>query len=122
MSYRIERINSEMRKTLSQIIGRLKDPRMTEMVSVTAVNVAKDLKTAKVDVEIFGDGNEDKVRETFETLCRSGGFIRKELAREFHDLRTIPELTFRMDTSSAYSAHIDKILEEIKQNDGGGNH
>ncbi len=116
MSYRAERINSEMRRTLSQIISKLKDPRISSMVSVSSVNVAKDLKTAKVSVELFGD-NEHK-QETFETLCRSAGFIRKELSKEFHDLRTIPELTFTMDNSLEYSAQIDKILEEIKKNDG----
>ncbi len=116
MSYRAERINSEMRRTLSQIIARLKDPRISSMVSVSSVNVAKDLKTAKVSVEIFGD--DDHTRETFDTLCRCAGFIRKELAKEFHDLRTIPELTFLIDNSLQYSAQIDKILEEIKKNDG----
>lgn len=121
MSYRIERINSEMRKALSQIIGKLKDPRMTEMVSVSYVDVAKDLKTAKVSVEIFGDKDEDKIRATYDTLCRSSGFIRKELSRVFHDLRTIPELTFTIDNSLEYSRQIDKILEDIKKNDDSGN-
>ncbi len=122
MSYRVERLNSEMRKELSQIIAKLKDPRMTEMVSVTSVNVAKDLKTAKVRVEIFGNVGDAKVRETFDTLCRSAGFIRKELSKAFHDLRTIPELTFLMDNSLQYSAQIDRILEEIKRNDDHRDH
>lgn len=117
MSYRAERINSEMRRALSQIISRLKDPRITEMVTVTDVNVAKDLKTAKVRVEIFGDGESEKVKETFDTLCRCAGFIRKELSQVFRDLRTIPELTFIMDNSLRYSEQIDKILEEIKKHD-----
>lgn len=122
MSYRTERLNSEMRKVLSQIIARLKDPRLTEFIGVTDVSVAKDLKTAKVRVEIFGDGDEQKIRETYETLCRCAGYIRKELAKEFRDLRTIPELTFLPDTSLQYSEHIEKILEEIKRHDDSGAH
>ena len=119
MSYRIERLNSEMRKVLSRIISRLKDPRITEMVSVTSVNVAKDLKTAKVYVEIFG-GDDAGKEGTFSALQHCAGYIRKELSREFNELRTIPELTFLMDNSSAYSKQIDKILEEIKKNDAEG--
>ena len=115
MSYRQERINSEMRKVLSQIISKLKDPRVSAMVSVTSVVVAKDLKTAKVSVEIFGENGD--ADETFNALCRCAGFIRKELSVEFHDLRTIPELTFVRDNSLQYSSNIERILEEIKKND-----
>ena len=117
MSYRTERINSEMRKTLSQIISKLKDPRISSMISVTSVEVAKDLKTAKVRVEIYGGIEDGHGKETYETLCHSAGFIRKELSKEFHDLRTIPELTFILDRSLQYSSQIDKLLEEIKKND-----
>ena len=120
MGYRIERLNSEMRKVISGIISRLKDPRITEMISVTSVSVAKDLKTAKVYVEIFGGDDAGSKEETFLALQRSAGYIRKELSREFNDLRTIPELTFLMDNSSSYSMQIDKILEEIKKNDAEG--
>ncbi|WP_251547107.1 30S ribosome-binding factor RbfA [Pumilibacter intestinalis] len=117
MSYRTERLNSEMRRAISQIISRLKDPRISAMIGVTSVNVAKDLKTAKVRVEIYGDRQSEQVKETFEALCRSAGHIRKELSQEFKDIRTIPELTFIKDNSLQYSAQIDKILEEIKKHD-----
>ena len=47
MSYRIDRLNSEMRKVIADVIdNKIKDPRVTEMVSVSRVEVAKDLKTA----------------------------------------------------------------------------
>ena len=117
MSYRIQRLNSEMRRVLSQIISRLKDPRVCSMVGISNVDVAKDLKTAKVRVEIYGDRQSEQVKETFEALCRSAGHIRKELSQEFKDIRTIPELTFIKDNSLQYSAQIDKILEEIKKHD-----
>lgn len=45
MSYRIDRLNSEMRKVIADVIdNKIKDPRVTEMVSVSRVEVAKDLK------------------------------------------------------------------------------
>ena len=56
MKFRLERINSEMLKSISEIIrNKVKDPRVSEMVSVTKVVTAKDLRTAKVYVSIYGD-------------------------------------------------------------------
>ena len=56
MSYRIDRLNSEMRKVIADVIdNKVKDPRVTEMVSVSRVEVAKDLKTAKVYLSLYGD-------------------------------------------------------------------
>ena len=116
MQYKPERINSEMLKSIAQIIRtQVKDPRVTEMVTVTGVNVAKDLKTAKVYVSIFGD--KDRVQTTFDALVRCAGFIRHALATEMRDLRTVPELRFLPDTSLEYSQTINTILEGIKQHD-----
>lgn len=109
-----------MRRALAQIIARMKDPRIASSVGVTSVQVAKDLKTAKVCVEIYGETDSEQANETYAALCRSAGFLRKELSQEFRDLRTIPELTFTVDHSLEYSAHIDKILEDIKKNDTHG--
>ena len=120
MSYRAERINSEMRRALSQIVARMKDPRVAASVGITSVQVAKDLKTAKVRVEIYGESGSEEAQETFAALCRSAGYLRKEVSQEFRELRTIPELTFTVDHSLEYSAQIDKILEDIKKNDAHG--
>ena len=121
MKYRADRLNGEMQRVLSQIISKLKDPRITEMISVLNVSVAKDLKTAKVTVSVFGSDDAEKKQATFSALCHCAGFIRKELSREFADLRTVPELTFLLDTSQQYSEHIEKLIEEIKKNDHTGN-
>lgn len=111
MSYRIERLNSEMQKCISEIIrNKIRDPRIDNMVSVLAVSVAKDLKTAKVTVSVFGDNG----AATLDALKNCAGFIRKELSEAFRDIRTIPQLTFILDTSLEYSIHINKLLDEIK--------
>lgn len=116
MNYRMERINSEMQKSIAEIVReRLKDPRVTEMISVLGVNVAKDLKTAKVLVSIFGD--REKVQTTFDALQKCAGFIKHELSIDFKDLRTIPQLTFVLDKSAQYSERIETLIEEIKEHD-----
>ncbi|MDZ5010573.1 30S ribosome-binding factor RbfA, partial [Clostridium perfringens] len=60
-NYRGGRINEEVKREISVIIrDEIKDPRMTAMVSITAVKVTKDLRYAKVFVSIFGNNEEEK--------------------------------------------------------------
>ena len=107
---RLERINEEYKKELSQIIGyELKNPNVTGMISVTKVKVTNDLKFAKVYVSILNSKN---VKETLAALKKSSGFIRSELARRVN-LRNTPEIIFELDDSMEYGARIDNILKEI---------
>ena len=116
MKFRLERINSEMLKSISEIIrSRVKDPRVSEMVSVTKVDTAKDLKTAKVYVSIYGD--EEKIKSTFDALTQCEGFIHHELGMEFKHLRAVPRITFIKDETEEYGRHIDLLLKEINNND-----
>jgi len=114
---RIGRINSEMQKSLSVTINsKVKDPRVSGMITITSVECAKDLKTAKVFVSIFGGSDEDK-QASMAALNSAQGFIRSELARDLKSLRTVPQLTFLMDESIAYGEKIDNILDEIKKSE-----
>ncbi len=115
MNGRIDRLNSAMKRVIAEVINnKLKDPRITDMVSVMSVEVAKDLKTAKVYLSIFGATEEN---ETFMAIKRAAGFIRKELSIAFSDIRTVPSLEFRLDKSMEYSSKIESILEDIKRSD-----
>ena len=116
MNYRIERLNGDMQRVLADIIGhRIKDPRKTQLVGVTKVDIAKDLKTAKVYLSVLGD--KDSALTTFNTVVRSTGFIKSELAKEFRDIRQIPDIHFILDNTSEYGERIDKILKEIQRDD-----
>lgn len=107
---RIERIDEEYRKEISQIISYdLKNPNVTGLISVTKVKVTTDLKYAKVYVSILNSKN---INETMEGLKKSSGFIRTELAKRIN-LRNTPELIFEIDDSMEYGAKIDSILKEI---------
>lgn len=92
-NYRGGRINEEVRREISVIIrDEIKDPRMTAMVSITAVKVTKDLRYAKVFVSIFGK-NEDEKNETFAALKSASGYIRKEIGQRIN-LRNTPQILF----------------------------
>ncbi len=116
MAFRTDRINSEMRKSIADIIeNKLKDPRKTEMVSVMRVEVAKDLKTAKVYISVYGEKN--RAEATFNAIVNAAGFIRRELSLAFNEIRTVPSLEFRRDESLEYRQRIDSILGGIKSGD-----
>jgi len=111
MSIRMGRIGAEMQKSLTGIIAtKLKDPRIEGMVSVTQVECAKDLKTAKVFVSVMGADKHIVV----EALNASKGVIRRHLASELKDLRTVPELTFFVDHALEQGNKIDEILDSLK--------
>ena len=57
---RVERVKEEMKRELSAIIRELKDPRISQMTSIVAADVTKDLKYAKVYVSVMGTEEEKK--------------------------------------------------------------
>ena len=112
-NYRGGRINEEVRKEISVIIrDEIKDPRMTAMVSVTAVKVSKDLKYAKVFVSIFGKNEEEK-NETFAALKSASGYVRREVGQRIN-LRNTPQIIFELDDSISYSMRIEELIEKVK--------
>ena len=115
---RLNRIDEELKKELSQIISyELKNPEATGMISVTKVKITPDLKYAKVYVSILNSKN---VKATLAGLKKSSGFLRSELAKRIN-LRNTPELVFELDESLEYGAKIDSILNDImKDKDNGG--
>ena len=93
------------------IISReLKDPRIDPMTTVTAVNVAPDLKTAKVYVSVMGD--ETAKKDTISGLKSAAPFIRSCLAKTVN-LRNTPELKFVIDDSIEYGIRMTELIESL---------
>ncbi|MFT4146860.1 MAG: 30S ribosome-binding factor RbfA [Mobilitalea sp.] len=108
------RINGEVQKELSVLISReIKDPRINPMTSVVHVEVAPDLKTAKVYISVLGD--EESKKSTLAGLKSAASFIRGQLAKSLN-LRNTPELTFVLDNSIEYGAHMSKLINEVNKN------
>lgn len=111
--YRSGRINEEMKREISSIIQKdIRDPRLSAMISVTNVDVTKDLKYAKVYVSIFG--SEESKKTTFEALKSSSGFIRREVGHRIN-LRCTPEILIELDNTIEQGMHIDALLHKIKE-------
>lgn len=113
-----ERLAGEFQKEISKVISmKLKSeyPELSTIISVTEVDVAPDLKSAKVFVSIF-DTDESRAENSFEILKENAGFIRHELAQVM-SIRTVPELRFKKDGSMEYGNRIDKILHDLDKDE-----
>lgn len=111
-STRLERLNSEFRKLIYDALKYdLVLSGLTEMFSVTEVDTAPDLKTAKVYVSVYST-NEEKKKQTFETIKNASKQVRKILGAKMR-IKYVPELDFREDGALEYGNKIDKILSQI---------
>lgn len=105
------RINEEVKRVLSDIIrGQIKDPRISSLTSVVAVEVAPDLKTAKAWISTLGE--EQAKEDTLAGLKSAEGYIRNRLAKDLN-LRNTPKITFVMDDSIAYGVNMSKKIDEV---------
>jgi ribosome-binding factor A len=105
---RAERVAEAMLVELSNMIQReLKDPRIG-FLSLTRVEVSRDLAKAKVYVSVL---NPDQAEDTLAGLKSAQGFLRGEVARRLK-LRLAPQLDFRLDDSIRESVHIHQLLKE----------
>ena len=107
------RINGEVQRVLAEVIrGEIKDPRISPLTSVVAVEVAPDLKTCKAWISVYGD--ETVQKDTLEGLRSAEGYIRKELARRVN-LRNTPEIRFIVDQSIAYGVKMSRLIDEVNR-------
>ena len=107
-SNRIGRINEEIQRELASLIPTVKDPRVTGMISVTAVDTTPDLKYAKIYISILNpqDGN-----QVVKGLTSASGYLRRELGHNLR-LRNTPELSFVLDGSIDQGARILEMLRD----------
>ncbi len=105
------RVNEEVLRELSRIIrSDMKDPRIGQVTSVTAVAVAPDLKTCKAYISVLGD--EQSQKDTLEGLRSAEGYIRRSLAQNMN-LRNTPKLTFLLDQSIEYGVRMSHLIDEV---------
>ena len=112
---RIGKVNAELQKNIYEILSsKVKDPRLTEMFTITQVSVDKELTVAKVYVSIFSV-NEKKASDTFDAIQSSANFVRSSLYKLMR-IRAVPQLVFYRDQVGQYSQKIDEILDSLSKN------
>ena len=109
---RINKINEEVRRELSNIVRELKDSRIPMMTSIVAVRVTNDLSYAKVYVSVMGD--ETVQKKAIQGLKSASGFVRREIGRKLQ-LRHTPEFIFELDHSIEQGAYINQLIHDINK-------
>ena len=110
-NHRQGRLNEEISKSLSKIMMNVKDWRLADVViSISGVDAAPDLSTAKVYYSYLGSRDRKEVKQG---LKSAAGFIRSSLAADL-DLRHTPELIFIYDESFENGARISGLLKKVE--------
>ncbi|MBI1808475.1 MAG: 30S ribosome-binding factor RbfA [Gemmatimonadetes bacterium] len=110
--HRPDRVAEAVREEIAAALaGGVKDPRVTGMVTVTGVEMSRDLGSATVFVSIYG--SEKEQASTLEGLQATAPKLRGPVGRALK-LRLAPYITFKQDDSIARAARIESLLASIK--------
>ena len=111
MRIRPEKVAHLMRREVAEILQqKLRDPRVSAMVSVTDVEVTQDLSFARVFVSVMG--SEAERAASLQALAHAAGYVRRELGPRL-GLRDVPEVRFVPDDSLARGARVEELLKRI---------
>jgi ribosome-binding factor A len=110
---RSERVAEGIREEVATFLAEdAKDPRIIGLVTITGVDVTRDLRHAKIFVSIMGSDAERQA--TLEGLESAAGHLRSRIGRALR-LRVAPEIAFRYDESIARAAKIEALLAELRE-------
>lgn len=112
---RPEQVAETVRQVIADLlVTEVRDPRVG-FVTVTGVQITNDLSVATVRVSVMGEQAERDA--AMEGLESAAGFLRSRVAKAL-STRVIPELRFELDRGLEHAARINRILGELKQEDG----
>lgn len=116
--YKINRVTSDIKICLSELLREVKDPRVSSLISIVKIDVSGDMSYATVYVSAIE--GEEKTKESVKALNKSAaGFLRRELGQRMK-LRKVPELRFIADNSIQKSSEILGIIKSFEKTDGEG--
>jgi ribosome-binding factor A len=109
---RAKRMGEQIQRELTDLLRRdVKDERIGN-VTITAVNVGGDLRTARVYYLVFGkQGPDPKVQRGLESAA---GFLRNALSKALM-IRYTPTLTFELDTSIEHGVRLTQLIDSLKK-------
>jgi len=109
---RPDRVAEAIREQVATFLAEgAKDPRIRGFVTVTAVEMTRDLRHANVFVSVMGD--DEAVKATFEGLGSVASHLRSMLGKTLR-LRNAPEIHFKADESIARASRIEVLLAQVR--------
>jgi ribosome-binding factor A len=113
---RTERVADYLQQELAKLVlHSIRDPR-AEFVNITAVDVSRDLRYAKVYYTKLGIESAEAAADVTHVLDKAAGFLRTEVAKG-SSLRTVPKLTFKFDESVGRGRHMEDLLGRARASD-----
>ncbi len=113
---RTQRVADYLQRELANLVQHeLRDPRVG-MVSITGVDVSRDLGHARVYYTVMGADSAEEASETTEALNRAAGFLRRELSRD-SSMRSVPQLRFYFDASVGRGRDMEALIRRAADAD-----
>ena len=113
---RTQRVADYLQRELAALIQHeLRDPRIG-MVSITGVDVSRDLGHAKVYFTALGSDSREEAADSIEALNKAAGFLRSQLSRDA-TMRSVPQLRFYFDTSVGQGRHLEELIRRAADAD-----
>jgi len=110
LTRRGERVNHTIQRELGVLIEGLSDPRLSKVISVTAVEVNRDLSVAKVYVSVLGTDMDRS--DAIDGLRSAANRLRMEVSNRIV-IRTMPKLSFFSDDTLQTGAEIDQLIDQV---------
>jgi ribosome-binding factor A len=113
---RTQRVADYLQRELAALIQHeVRDPRVG-MVSITSVDVSRDLGYARVYYTSMGSDSGEEASETTETLNKAAGFLRSQLSRD-SNMRSVPQLRFYFDSSVGRGRDMEDLIRRAADAD-----
>jgi len=109
---RLKRVESLVRDLVSSLIikGKVKDPRVNSLITITDVKISADLSYAKLYISSFE--SEHKMKTAVEALNHASGFIQKIISKDLK-MRVTPKLRFYEDDSIKRGFEINEKIDHL---------
>lgn len=113
---RTQRVADYLQRELAALIQHeLRDPRIG-MVSITGVNVSRDMGHAKIYFTVLGFDSGEDASESTEALNKAAGFLRSQISRD-SNMRTVPQLRFYFDSSVGRGRELEDLIRKATKAD-----
>ncbi len=113
---RAQRVGDQIQRELAVMIPReVKDPRLG-FVTLTGVEVSRDLGHAKIFITLMNSDDAEVIQSNVDVLNEAAGYLRMLLGKAIK-IRSIPQLHFRYDESISRGAYLSSLIEQAVASD-----